>query len=378
MLLDKTRAPESGEPVALDAPLELPQPNQPTNERARRPLVCHWRKAADGALVGAWTTRDSPPSGDDLAPGTRLPTIDRLISGLNDWLSVRSDTTAAITACSREHDTIAGRLRSVDSSFFWAMQLLSYNRREAMYALYAFCRDVDDIADGNASRSLKLKLLADWRTEISRLYARRPQHPIMRTLSDAVVLFGLRCDDFLAIIDGMEMDVRADIRAPSLEELDRYCERVGVAVGRIAVRIFGEDTAAGERVAAELGRALQLTNILRDLCEDSKRARLYLPRELLQGHGIFAKTPSWVLAQPTLPDVCRDLAAVAEKHYSAALQAITGCPRHAMRPAVVMLHIYRALLHRLVAQGWKTPDARVSVPNWQKLMLLFHHGLTGR
>ena len=378
MLLDKIKAPESREMLALGAPLELPQPNQPGHERARRPLVCHWRKAADGALVGAWTTRDLPPSGDDLPPGTRSPAIDRLIDRLNDWLSARPDTSAAITACSREHDTIAWRLRSPDSSFFWATQLLSYHRREAMYALYAFCREVDDIADAKASRSLKLKLLADWRTEISRLYARRPQHPIMCALSDAVVLYGLRCDDFLAIIDGMEMDVRGDIQAPSLEQLDRYCDRVGVAVGRIAVRISGEDTAAGERVAAELGRALQLTNILRDLCEDAKRARLYLPRELLQRHGIFAKTPDWVLAQPALPEVCRDLAEIAEMHYAAALKVIADCPRHAMRPAAVMLHIYRALLHRLVVQGWKTLDERVSVPNRQKLMLLFHHGLTGR
>ena len=103
------------------------------------------------------------------------------------------------------------------------------------------------------------------------------------------------------------MDARRDIRAPSIAELDRYCERVAVAVLRISVRIFGEVSPAGERVAAELGRALQLTNILRDLAEDAQRHRLYLPRELLHAHGIFATMPSWVLAQPALPDVCREL-----------------------------------------------------------------------
>jgi phytoene synthase len=266
----------------------------------------------------------------------------------------------------------------MDSSFFWAMQLLSYNRREAMYALYAFCREVDDIADGNASRSLKLQLLSDWRAEISLLYAKRPRHVITRALSGAVAAYDLRCEDFLAIIDGMEMDARADIRAPSLEDLDLYCERVAVAVGRLAVRIFGEATAAGERVAAELGRALQLTNILRDLGEDGGRNRLYLPREMLRRHGIFATTPSWVLAQPALPDLCCDLAAIAEQHYAAALQAVAVCSRHAMRPAAVMLHVYRALLHRLVAQRWTKLDERVSVPDWRKLALLLHHGLTGR
>jgi phytoene/squalene synthetase len=156
-----------------------------------------------------------------------------------------------------------GRFRE-GSWFLWPVQLLPTRRREAMYALYAFCREVDDIADGEASRSLKQTLLLNWRSEIADLFAGRPQHDVTRGLSEAIHLYDLRCDDFLAIINGMEMDARKDIRAPSFAELDRYCERVAVAVGRISLRIFGEETPVGERVAAELRRALQLTNILRD------------------------------------------------------------------------------------------------------------------
>jgi phytoene synthase len=172
------------------------------------------------------------------------------------------------------------------------MQLLPYQRREAMYALYAFCREVDDIAGGDAARSLKDVLLSDWRSAIALLYAGCLQHSITLAPSEAVHLYGLQCSDFLAIIDGMAMDARADIRAPSLIELDLYCERVAVAVGRLPVRIFGEETAAGEHVAATLGRALQLTNILRDLVEDARRNRLYLPHEMLRAQGIYATTPS--------------------------------------------------------------------------------------
>jgi phytoene/squalene synthetase len=124
---------------------------------------------------------------------------------------------------------------------------------------------------------------------------------VTRALSAPVRLYRLPCHDFLAVIDGIEMGAQTDIRAPTMMDLDLYCERVAVAVGRLSVRIFGEDTPAGERVAAELGRALQLTNILRDLAEDAGRNRLYLPHEILQAHGIFAITPSWVLAQPALP-----------------------------------------------------------------------------
>jgi phytoene/squalene synthetase len=176
----------------------------------------------------------------------------------------------------------------------------------------------------------------------------------------------------------MEMDAPTDIQAPSFAELDRYCERVAVAVGRISVRIFGEASPAGERVAAELGRAVQLTNILRDLAEDAERHRLYLPRELLHARGIFATTPSWVLAQPALPDVCRDLATLAEQHYAAAAEAIAACPRWTMRPAAVVLAICRAVLDELLARGWRRLDEPVRIPAWHQLALVVRHGLAGR
>jgi phytoene synthase len=197
-------------------------------------------------------------------------------------------------------------------------------------------------------------------------------------LSKAVHLHGLRCHDFLTIIDGAEMKAQTDIRAPSFAQLDHYCERVAVAVSRLSVRIFGDETPAGERVAAELGRALQLTNILRDLAEDAKRHRLYLPRELLHAHRIFATTPSWVLAQPALPDVCRDLAVLAERHYAAAAEAIAACPRSTMRPAAVLLGINRAVLRELLACGWQRLDEPVRISFWRKLTLVLRHGLTGR
>ena len=258
------------------------------------------------------------------------------------------------------------------------MQLLPYRRREAMYALYDFCREVDDIADGDAPRSLKQTLLSDWRSELALLYAGRPRHAVARRLGEAVHFYGLRCGDFLAVIDGLEMDARADIRAPSFAQLDRYCECVAVAVGRLSMRIFGEQTPAGERVAAELGRALQLTNILRDLAEDAARHRLYLPRELLHAHGIFGTIPGWVLAHPALPDVCHDLAILAEGHYAAAAATIAACPRHTMRPAAVMLGVYRALLHELLERGWRRLDEPVRIPAWRKPALLLRHGLAGR
>ena len=285
---------------------------------------------------------------------------------------------AATDTIDHEGNAISLRLRTAGSSFFWGMQLLPRQRRKAMYALYAFCREVDEIAVGAASRDLKLTLLSNWRSEIALLYAGRPRHAVTRALSEAVHLYGLRSADFLAVIDGMEMDARRDIRAPSLAELDRYCECVAVAVARLSVRIFGEERPAGERVAAGLGRALQLTNILHGIAEDAWRHRLYLPCELLHAHGIFATTPSWVLAQPALPDVCRDVARLAEAHYAAAVEAIAACPHHKMRPTAVMLGSCRAVLHELLARGWRNLDEPVRIPSWRKLALVFRHGVTGR
>ena len=280
---------------------------------------------------------------------------------------------AAIDA--RNH-VISLRRRAAGSSFFSAMHLLPAQRRRAGRALYAFYRELEDIVDGDASRSLKQILLANWRSEIGLLFTGRPQHDVTRGLSEAVRLYGLRCDDFLAIIDGM--DARTDIRAPSFVELDRYCERRAVAIWRISVRICGEASPAGERVAAELGWALQLTCILCDLARDAKRHRLFLPRELLHAHGIFATMPSWVLAQPALPDVCRDLAGLAERHYTAATEAITACSRSTMRPAAVVLGLHRALLCELLARGWRRLDEPVRIPFVREVALALRHALTGR
>jgi presqualene diphosphate synthase len=184
--------------------------------------------------------------------------------------------------CPAEEAKVAQRIRSASGSFFWSVRLLPARRRKAMYALYAFCREVSGTAGGEASRTLKLALLADWRGQIALLYAGRPQHVVTRALRDAIDRFDLRCNDFLAIINGIKIDTSADIRAPSYEQLDLYCEQRTVAVSRIALRIFGVTSPDAERLAAELGRGMQLTGILRDLVQDAARHRLYLPSELLR------------------------------------------------------------------------------------------------
>jgi squalene synthase HpnD len=270
---------------------------------------------------------------------------------------------------------IRARVASASTSFYWAMRLLPEARREAMFAIYAFCREVDDIADSSDAPAAKRARLALWRREIDAVYAGHPQQPLSRLLAEAATAYLLRREDFLAIIDGMEMDAVADIRAPSLAELDLYCDRVASAVGRLSVRIFGTDIPAADRVAAALGRALQLTNILRDLAEDAARGRLYLPRELLLAEDIAETDPALVLRHPRLAAVCERLAGVAESRFAEAQAEMRSCPRRAMRPAAAMGAVYHAILTRLRRRGWKDLDREVKLPAALKLWLALRHGL---
>ena len=271
-------------------------------------------------------------------------------------------------------DTIRRRVEAAGTSFYWAMRLLPQERRDGMYAVYAFCREVDDIADDWPAAERPAGLAA-WHDEIEAVYHGTPRHLVARALQAPAARFALRKSDFHDVIDGMEMDAAADIRAPDLATLDLYCARVAAAVGHLSVHVFGDSGEAAHRVADALGRALQLTNILRDLAEDAGRNRLYLPREMLDRHGIRSDEPAVVLRHPALPAVCRDLAALAIGHFDAAQEAMSRCSRRAMRPAAVMGAFYRAVLDALIAAGWRDPGARVSLSKGRKLWLALRHGL---
>ena len=177
------------------------------------------------------------------------------------------------------------------SSFYAAMRILPRDQREAMFQIYSFCRQVDDIADSDGPRPERLAALQQWRDDIDALYHGSPP-PRVQDYAASVKRFGLKREDFLAIVDGMEMDVPQDIRAPDMATLDLYCDRVASAVGRLSVRVFGLPEDDGIQLAHHLGRALQLTNILRDIDEDATLGRLYLPRESLMLAGITSMIPT--------------------------------------------------------------------------------------
>jgi presqualene diphosphate synthase len=265
-------------------------------------------------------------------------------------------------------------LPAAGSSFYTAMRILPRAQRDAMYAIYAFCRAVDDVADEGGTREAKRVELDRWRTDVDALYEGRVV-PRTAPLAEATKRFGLRREDFHAVIDGMAMDADADIRAPDEATLDLYCDRVASAVGRLSVRVFGLEEGPGIELAHHLGRALQLTNILRDIDEDAERGRLYLPREGLERAGLAEAEPAAAIADPRIAEVCAAVAARAKAHYRMAARVMDDAPRRAVKAPRLMAAAYGPVLDRLVARGWTAPRPRVGVDKLRLVGAALRYGL---
>jgi phytoene synthase len=260
------------------------------------------------------------------------------------------------------------------------MRILPKAEREAMYAIYGFCRLVDDIADDDIAddeigdAATRTAQLGQWRHDIDALYAGGDPGQAA-FLGEAVRHFRLDRADFLAVIDGMQMDIDRDIRWPDFAELDLYCDRVASAVGRLSVRIFGMDREPGLLLAHHLGRALQLTNILRDIDEDAAIGRVYLPSQALDAAGIVPTTPEALVADTRLDDAARWLAAKAKHHFMEANAILAARPTgHLIAPRLMEV-AYSRLLDRMTGQGWQLPRSRVRVSKTALLLSIIRFSL---
>ena len=264
------------------------------------------------------------------------------------------------------------------SSFYIAMRLMPAQERDAMFAIYAFCRKVDDIADdGIGTRSQRHEKLEGWRSDLRALYDGTVAAQV-RFLAPAVKQYGLRLDDFMAVLDGMDMDVAEDIVAPDLATLDLYCDRVASAVGRLSIKVFGMAEGPGFALAHHLGRALQLTNILRDIDEDAAIGRLYLPREYLEEMDCCRQMdPAAIVAKSEIDAVCRKVAGLAHGHYDAASKILATRPKGRIKTPRLMGAVYSEILSASEAQGFAPPRHRVSLPKSKLLSLVLRQGLFG-
>ena len=255
---------------------------------------------------------------------------------------------------------------SSGSSFYYSFLFLDNDRRRAITALYAFCREVDDVVDECSDPGVARMKLEWWRQEVERLFAGQPQHPVAQAMAPWLERFDLPREHFQEIIDGMEMDL--DIHDyPDFRTLSLYCYRVASVVGLMAAEIFGYQNRQTRQYANDLGMAFQLTNIVRDVHEDAQRGRLYLPAEDREAHGVSRE--DLLMARET--DAMRALFAFeadrARDYYRRALEGLPEEDRFAQRSGIIMAAIYQRVLGRMAADGYRVMTRRYRLPPWTKL-----------
>jgi phytoene synthase len=254
------------------------------------------------------------------------------------------------------------------SSFYYSFLFLEPARRQAITALYAFCREIDDAVDECADAAIAALKLAWWRGEVAALYAGRPTHPVTQALATSLPRFNLPVEQLLEIVDGMEMDL-CQIRYADFKALHLYCYRVASVVGLLAAEIFGYSDRRTLKYAHDLGLAFQLTNIIRDVGEDARRGRIYLPQDELAKFGV-AETD--ILGNRTtegFKTLVEFQVSRAVGYYDKALAELPAADRKAQRAGLIMAAIYRRLLDEIVADGCRVLSHRVSLPPLRKLWL---------
>jgi phytoene synthase len=261
-------------------------------------------------------------------------------------------------------------VRRSGTSFYWAMRLLPKYKRSAMFAVYAFCREVDDVADEPGSPAEKMRGLDAWQAEIDRLFDGYADQPVTRALASFMRTIDFAKEDFDAVIAGMRMDAVERLRIADADELALYCDRVACAVGRLSCAVFGVPADKAIALSRNLGDALQLTNILRDVHEDALRDHVYLPADLLARHGCDATDAQAMLSQPGLAAACGELAETAEARFVAAEAIMRSCERSAVRPAAIMSAVYRDILMKLRRRGWERLSEPVSRSKLRKYGLV--------
>ena len=273
---------------------------------------------------------------------------------------------------------VARVARRSGSSFLLPMLLLPKPKREAMLALYAFCRETDDVADEIPDQAEALALLDAWRKEIAALYRGEPRHPVTIALAEPVERYGLAQAHFLGILEGFDMDRRGTMVRPTMAQLERYCYCVAGCVGLLSVLIFGYRSPRIPVFAEHLGHAFQLTNILRDVREDAELGRIYLPIESLVRERIETLAPNELLRSEGARRICAELGKMARKRFRQADDALPDDERRNMRAALLMRGIYEAYFERLEAQDFRPDLPRIRFGLMRKLALVLRAFLATR
>ncbi len=274
------------------------------------------------------------------------------------------------------HEYCQKRAVASGSSFYYSFLFLPEDRRRAITALYAYCREVDDVVDETSDAGLARTKLAWWREELARAYRGGAQHPVARALSEIVGPYDLREEELREVIEGMAMDLEYNAY-PDFEALKVYCHRVAGMVGILSAKVFGYTDARTLEFAADLGLAFQLTNIIRDVGEDARRNRIYLPLHELAEYGVTADEIAQGRETENFHKLMDFQIARANRHYDQAYAKLPAADRKAQRPGLVMAAIYRTLLEEIRRDGSRVLTTRTALTPVRKLWIAWKTWIRG-
>ncbi|HSC93468.1 MAG TPA: presqualene diphosphate synthase HpnD [Burkholderiales bacterium] len=274
------------------------------------------------------------------------------------------------------HEYCQQKAAASGSSFYYSFLFLPEERRRAITALYAFCREVDDVVDDCSDLATARATLAWWRQELAAAFHGTPQHPVARALADVAPRFTLAEARVAEIIDGMHMDLEHD-RYPSFEALRQYCHRVAGVVGLLSAEIFGYQDSRTLEYAADLGLAFQLTNIIRDVGEDARRGRVYLPLDEIERFGVSVADITGSRETDNFRRLIEFQIERARKYYGEAFRKLPAVDRRAQRAGIVMAGIYQALLDEIQRDGCRVLTRRTSLTPIRKLWIAWKTWIAG-
>jgi phytoene synthase len=274
-------------------------------------------------------------------------------------------------------DYVQQKAAASGSSFYYAFLFLPPPRRAAIIAFYAFCREVDDVVDEVPDASVAAAKLAWWQTEVGRAFDGQPTHPAMQALMPWTVEFGIEARQLLAVIEGCQMDL-AQTRYLDFAALQRYCHLVAGVVGEVAARIFGQNAPQTTEYAHTLGLALQLTNIIRDVGEDARRGRIYLPVSELQQFDVKAHEILNGIHSDRFGALMQFQAERARRCYDQALALLPAADRRSQKPGLMMASIYRTLLTEIERDGYRVLHRRIALTPLRKLWLAWKMQALGK
>jgi phytoene synthase len=274
-------------------------------------------------------------------------------------------------------DYVQQKAAASGSSFYYAFLFLPPDRRAAITAFYAFCREVDDVVDEVSDPGVAATKLAWWQKEVQQAFSGQPSHPVMQALMPHAAVFGIQAEHLLAVVEGCQMDLQ-QTRYLDYPGLQRYCHLVAGVVGEVAARIFGQTDEATTRYAHTLGLAFQLTNIVRDVGEDAMRGRIYLPMDELQRFGVTAQELLERRYSDRFTALMRFQAERAHALYEQALDLLPDSDRRHQKPGLMMASIYRTLLREIEASEFKVLHQRIALTPLRKLWLAWKMQALGR